>query len=61
MRRAAGDNAVALIKREPDPDVARIVEGWPQRFTADQAAKMGFTADKSMDEIIAIYREDELA
>ena len=28
LRRAAGDEAVALIRREPDPVIATIVSGW---------------------------------
>jgi UDP-glucose 4-epimerase len=60
LRRAAGDRAVALIRREPDPVIARIVAGWPARFDAARARALGFEADASFDAIIAAHVEDEL-
>ena len=60
LRRAAGDRAVALIRREPDPLVARIVGGWPHRFDPQRAIALGFTAESTFDEIIRIHIDDEL-
>jgi nucleoside-diphosphate-sugar epimerase len=60
LRRAAGDEAVALIRREPDPFIASIVAGWATRFDASRARDLGFTADASFDAIIAAHVEDEL-
>jgi nucleoside-diphosphate-sugar epimerase len=60
LRRAAGDAAVALVKREPDASVEKIVTTWPQRFDAGAASALGFTAESSFDEIIRVYLEDEL-
>lgn len=60
LRRAAGDRAVALIRREPNPDIGRIVAGWPERFDARRAAGLGFRAETSFDEIVRVYIEDEL-
>lgn len=60
LRRAAGDKAVALIRREPDETIARIVAGWPQAFAAERATALGFTADRDFDEIVAIHIADEL-
>jgi nucleoside-diphosphate-sugar epimerase len=60
LRRAAGDKAVALIRREPDPVIARIVAGWPTRFDAKRASALGFKADASFDAIVAAHVEDEL-
>ena len=60
LRRAAGDTAVALIRREPDPVIRGIVAGWPTRFEAGRARELGFTADASFDAIIAAHVEDEL-
>src|SRR5437868_7406066 len=34
LRKVAGEKVVRLIRREPDPTIARIVEGWPRRFDA---------------------------
>jgi nucleoside-diphosphate-sugar epimerase len=60
LRRIAGEKAVSLIRREPDPVIARIVAGWPQAFDASRATALGFTAEKSFDEIIRAHVEDEL-
>ena len=61
LRKAAGDNVVALIKRVDDPFVAKIVQGWAGRYDAKLAGKMGFKAEKNFDEIIKVYQEDELS
>ncbi|WP_353476616.1 SDR family oxidoreductase (plasmid) [Salipiger sp. H15] len=60
LRRVAGDKAVALIRREPDPAILEIVSGWPRDFDAARAEGLGFTAETSFDEIIRIHIEDEL-
>ena len=60
LRRVAGEGAVRLIRREPDPVIAGIVEGWPRVFAAERASALGFTAEKSFDEIVRIHIEDEL-
>src|SRR6185503_13333869 len=44
LRKAAGDKAVALIKRVEDPFVANIVKGWAGRYDPQLAASMGFKA-----------------
>lgn len=60
LRRVAGDKAVALIRRAPDPVVQTIVAGWPRKFDASRATSLGFKAESSFDEIIRIHIEDEL-
>jgi nucleoside-diphosphate-sugar epimerase len=60
LRRIAGDKAVQLIRREPDPVIAKIVEGWPQAFDTRRALALGFRADSSFEEIIRIHIEHEL-
>jgi nucleoside-diphosphate-sugar epimerase len=61
LRRAAGDAAVRLIRREPDPVIQKIVAGWPTRFDAGRARALGFRADASFDAIIAAHLSDEAA
>jgi UDP-glucose 4-epimerase len=61
LRKAAGDKAVALIKRVDDPFVAKIVEGWAGRFDPKLATSMGFRAEKNFDEIIKVYQQDEMS
>jgi D-erythronate 2-dehydrogenase len=60
LRRVAGDKAVKLIRREPDPVIRSIVAGWPTDFDARRAAELGFKAETAFDEIIRIHIEDEL-
>ncbi|MBJ6125926.1 D-erythronate dehydrogenase [Microvirga splendida] len=60
LRRIAGDRCVARIRQEIDPTIVRFVEGWPRRFDARRAEELGFQAEKSFDEIISVYIEDEL-
>ncbi len=59
LRRIAGDSAAARIRREHDPLVARIVEGWPQRIEARRARELGFVAESSFDEIVRIHIEED--
>lgn len=60
LRRIAGDKAADLISRIPDPVIARIVDGWPERFDAVRALELGFEAEKSFDVIIRSHIQDEL-
>jgi nucleoside-diphosphate-sugar epimerase len=60
LRRVAGDEAVALIRDEPDEMIARLVGGWPRAFDARRAAALGFVAEVDFDEIVRVYVEDEL-
>jgi nucleoside-diphosphate-sugar epimerase len=61
LKRVAGDKVAARIKREPDPFIMGIVDGWPRNFDAKRAVKLGFTTEeKNFDDIIRIHIEDEL-
>lgn len=60
LRRAGGDAAVARIRVEPDPVIAKIVDGWATKFDASRAEGLGFSADASFDAIVAAHIEDEL-
>jgi hypothetical protein len=61
LKRVAGDKVAARIKREPDPFITGIVEGWPRNFEPTRALKLGFTtAERNFDDIIRIHIEDEL-
>ncbi|MFG1420588.1 D-erythronate dehydrogenase [Roseixanthobacter liquoris] len=60
LRRVAGERAVSLIRRVPDPVIEQIVAGWPRNFDPARALSLGFKAESSFDEIIRIHIEDEL-
>jgi len=61
LQRVAGDEALELVKREPDSAIQKIVTTWPHRFETPRAQALGFAAESSFDEIIAVYQEDEMA
>ena len=60
LRALAGDAAVGLIRREPDPAIARIVAGWAAGFDTARARDLGFVAETRFEEIVAAHVEDEL-
>jgi nucleoside-diphosphate-sugar epimerase len=60
LRRVGGDDAVALIRSQPDDAIARIVAGWPRGFDARRATELGFAAERDFDEIVRVYVEDEM-
>jgi nucleoside-diphosphate-sugar epimerase len=59
LRRIAGERVAARIRREHDPLVARIVDGWPQRIEALRARELGFKAESSFDEIVRIHIDED--
>jgi nucleoside-diphosphate-sugar epimerase len=61
LRRAGGEAAVKRIRFEPDPVIQKIVDGWPRAISAKRAEALGIRADRSIDEIIAAFVEDDLA
>jgi nucleoside-diphosphate-sugar epimerase len=60
LRRIGGEKAVKLIRREPDPVIMKIVEGWPRNFDTKRALSLGFRADATFDDIVRAHIEDEL-
>ena len=61
LRRVAGQKAVDLIRREPNPTIAGIIANWPQGFDPKRALALGFSADASFDSIIQIHITEEMA
>jgi nucleoside-diphosphate-sugar epimerase len=59
LRRVAGAEAVARIRRVPDPVIIGIVDGWAPGFAATRAQALGFTAERDFDEIVRVHIEDE--
>jgi nucleoside-diphosphate-sugar epimerase len=60
LRKVAGDEAVALIRHEPDPAIDAIISTWPKAFDARRALELGFEPDASFEAIIAAHLEDEV-
>lgn len=59
LREFAGNDAVALIRRQPDPAIKAIVDGWPRDFAPERATALGFTAERDFRDIIRTYAEDD--
>jgi nucleoside-diphosphate-sugar epimerase len=59
LRRIAGERVAARIRREHDPLIARIVAGWPQRIEARRAGELGFSGERSFDEIVRIHIDED--
>ena len=60
LRKVAGEKVVARIRREPDPAIIKIVDGWPMRLDPKRALSLGFKAESTFEEIIRVHIEDEL-
>ncbi|MBL4812234.1 MAG: SDR family oxidoreductase, partial [Rhodobacteraceae bacterium] len=60
LRKVAGQEAVDLIRSEPDEMIEQIVAGWPPGFTADRGRALGFVADESFEHIIREHIADQL-
>jgi D-erythronate 2-dehydrogenase len=60
LRKVAGENVVARIRRERDPMIESIVGNWARGFEPRRALALGFTAEKDFEEIIRTHIEDEL-
>ena len=55
LARVAGPEVSALIDWAPDPEIARMVAGWPARVRADRASHLGLTPDRDFDTIIRMH------
>ena len=60
LKRVAGQATADLIDREPDETIMGIVANWPRNFQPDRAEALGFSAEKTFDEIIQAHIDDEL-
>lgn len=60
LRKEAGQKVVDLITPKPDPDVAKIVGGWPRDFAPSRALALGFEAEKNFEEIVKVYIDEDL-
>ena len=55
-----GAGARALVRAEPDPEVAAIVGTWPARFAADRARRLGFAEQDGIADILRAFVADDL-
>ena len=59
LERVVGPEAVALVRREPDETIMGIVAHWAEAFDPARATALGFEAERSFDEILRVYLEDD--
>jgi nucleoside-diphosphate-sugar epimerase len=55
LERIAGSEAVRRVRFEPDAAIAKIVLGWPARFSTARAQQLGFKGDADIDAIIRAH------
>ncbi len=55
LRDVAGQEAVDLIRFEPDEAINRIVASWPGKFDISRALDLGFRADGSFGDAIRSF------
>jgi nucleoside-diphosphate-sugar epimerase len=60
LGRVAGKGPVARIKWQPDAHIQKIVAGWPYRFDPARAKTLGFSPDKTIDDIVQSHIDDQL-
>jgi nucleoside-diphosphate-sugar epimerase len=58
LREVGGDAAVALVRRQPDAQVQKLVSTWAARFDTARATSMGFESDADFGQIVRAYVED---
>ena len=60
MTRVAGSNAAGLITWKPDPFVQKICDGWRAHLNTAKALRLGFHQDKSFEDNIRWFLEDDI-
>jgi nucleoside-diphosphate-sugar epimerase len=60
LERVAGRDVARRIRWERDPRLERMVLGWPGALEARRALALGFPVDRSFDDIVRQYVEEDL-
>lgn len=55
LARIAGRETAARVRVERDPEIERIVLGWPAKFVTERAGRLGFRADGGIEDIIRAH------
>jgi nucleoside-diphosphate-sugar epimerase len=61
LRSVGGHDAMRLISRVDDPEVAAIVGTWPARFDHARALALGFRTHEGLEAVVRAFLEDDLA
>lgn len=60
MREVAGEAPLRLIRWEPQPEIARIVNGWKANFAPEKLLALGFVRDESFHDNLRFFLEDDI-
>lgn len=60
LHRNAGNRKLGRVIWQHDPDIQRIVDGWPKATRSEKATKLGMEAQPDVDSMIREFIEDEL-
>jgi D-erythronate 2-dehydrogenase len=60
LERVGGPEVAARVRVEPDARVRRIVDTWPVAVDASRALSLGFPTDRSFEDIVRRYVEQDL-
>ncbi len=58
---AVAPGASVLVERKIDPDIARIVTGWPGAFDPVRSRKLGFVEQEPLLDLVRAFAGDDLA
>lgn len=58
LAEVGGQEAVSLVRFEPDAATARIVRSWPSRIESARSARLGLTPDGDFKSIVLQYVRD---
>jgi nucleoside-diphosphate-sugar epimerase len=58
LREVGGEEALRLVRFEPDATIARIVGGWPSRFDSPRARSLGLSPDRDFHSVVRQYVRD---
>ncbi|AMP01319.1 polysaccharide biosynthesis family protein [Collimonas arenae] len=60
LERVAGKDVAARVEWKHDAGIDRIISSWPGAWDASRANALGFTGDRSFDDVIRAYIDDDL-
>ena len=60
LSQVAGREAASRINYQLDESISKIVASWPSRFDTSRASQLGFSGDRSFEEIVRTFMAEAL-
>lgn len=60
VARLKGNRKTGEIHWQPDPAIQKIVDGWPKETRSMRADALGFEKDRTVDDLVSAFIEDDL-